>query len=373
MLTLPVPVTTTSPGSTLPEILERRADRRRVRVERERRGGLAVERQRERAARRALHAHGLRLVRLHVVERRVVVRAQRGRGRVVACDQPEVVVGVEVDVTRDVAARAAVHLDLHDLLLAGHVQARGLLPLAVYELEARELEVAVPLVPDARVRPCDRGGPGRRRRRIRFAALGDAVHLDRRVEEVDPLVGREVVVDRGAVEPVLVDGVDGDVRDHVDLARRRVVQPHAPVARGLDQAPIGQLVEADRLVEVRRRGDLDLLVVGQDGRAAVGVDRIRDAGGPVERADEVLAEVGLRERRGGVAAGGVEGPPALRVLAPGVRMVEAHGAAGVGRLIGGREHVEAPAHVGAEVVEAVASVPSARAACGSRRARGRRP
>ena len=110
-------------------------------------------------------------------------------------------------------------------------------------------------------------------------------------------------------------------------------------ARGLQDAPVGELVEADRLVEVRRRADLGLLVVGEHGGAAVAVDRVGLAGRPLDAAGQVASEGGLGIGGGGVAAGGVEGAAAAEVLAPGDGVVEAHRAAGVGRLVDGRQHV----------------------------------
>ena len=201
----------------------------RGRVERDRRRRLAVEGQREGAARRAVDAHGLRLGRLHVVVRREAARVAAAGGRVVTRDEPQVVVLVEVDVAGDVAARAAVVGDLEDLLLGREVERRVL---TVDELEAAELEVARP-----GVRPHARVG-GRRRRRAgrgrhvghRAVALLDADGR-RRVVQVHPLVGGEVVVDRRAVEAVLGVGVDRDRWRSASCPLDRVVQAHL-AARG---------------------------------------------------------------------------------------------------------------------------------------------
>src|SRR4051794_30737877 len=80
--------------------------------------------------------------------------------------------------------------------------------------------------------------------------------------------------------------------------------------------PAGERVEADRFVEVRRRGELALLEVGEHGRAAVGVGRVGLARGPLDGAAEVRAEVvvgvGARRRAGAR----VERAAALVVLAP---------------------------------------------------------
>ena len=65
-------------------------------------------------------------------------------------------------------------------------------------------------------------------------------------------------------------------------------------------AAVRELVEADRLLQVRRRADLRLLVVAQDGGAAVAVDRVAAAGGPGDRALQVRGQRRV-ERRGGVA------------------------------------------------------------------------
>ena len=290
---------------------------------------------------------------LVVVGREAAGVAAAGRG-VVARDQPQVVVRVEVDVARDVAARAAVVGDLEDLLLARQVQARvG----AVDELEAAELEVALPgVLPDAWVG----GRVGRRARRGRDVgqrpvALADADGR-RGVVQVDPLVGGEVVVDRRAVEAVLGVGVDRDLRDHLGLALVRVVQAQLAVARGLDHAAVGEDVEADRLVEVRRSRDLRLLVVGDDRGAAVAVDGVGDAGRPFDRALEVLAGLGAGER----VDAGVERAPALVVLAPGDRVVEAHRAARVGPLVDGGQHVRDAADVAVEVQVGVGVTPRQR-------------
>ena len=122
-------------------------------------------------------------------------------------------------------------------------------------------------------------------------------------------------------------GVDRDVGEDLrgrPLADREV---HAAAPVGLDHPSVGQLVEADRLAEVRRPADLDLLVVLQHGRAAVAVDRVGLAGGPAERAVEVRGQARV-EARGRVAEAGVERAAALVVLAPGERVVGTHRAAG---------------------------------------------
>ena len=287
-----------------------------------------AEGQRERAAGRVVDADRLLLVGLLVVEGPEAARAAAAGRRVVTRDQPQVVVLVEVDVARDVAAGATVVRDLHDLLLGRQVQRRRR---AVDELEARELEVSAPVVgPVARIslRRLTEDVRAAGRVRGRGHVLERAVALLEpdgrgRVEQVHPLVGGEVVVDRAAVEAVLGVRVDRDVRDDRRGLRDRVVEADLAGARGLDDAPVGELVEADRLVQVRRGGDLGLLVVGEHGRAAVAVDRVGLAGRPQHGAAEVLAQVGLGEARGRVAERGVEGPAALVVLAPDHGMVGA--------------------------------------------------
>ena len=94
-------------------------------VPRDRRRGLAAEGQREGAAGAAVDADRLGLGRLHVVVRREAARVPAAGGRVVAGDEPEVVVLVEVDVTADVAAGTAVVGDLEDLLLRVEVERGG--------------------------------------------------------------------------------------------------------------------------------------------------------------------------------------------------------------------------------------------------------
>jgi hypothetical protein len=72
---------------------------------------------------------------------------------------------------------------------------------------------------------------------------------------------------------------------------------------------------------------------------------------------EVGPEACLGEAPGGVAAGGVERPPAAVVLAPGDRVVQAHRAAGVGALVHRGEHVRDAADGGGEVVPLVGPLP----------------
>ena len=150
---------------------------------------------------------------------------------------------------------------------------------------------------------------------------------------------------------------------------RRVVQAHAAAAVGLDDPPVRKLVEADRLAEVRRAADLDLLVVREHGRAAVAVGRVGHAGRPVDRALRGASPGRRRSRRRCVPSDGVERAAALVVLAPGDRVVGAHRAAGdavehlalrlrAERILDDRgQHVRDAADVRREVVPAVVAVP----------------
>ncbi len=272
-------------------------DRRGVRVVGDRRGRLAVPRDRERAARGVGGADGLLLVGQLVLERAEAVGVDARGRRVVARDHPQVAGLVEVDVTGDVAALLAVVVDPQQLLLGVEVQVRTRRVLD--ELEARELEVAHVRIPRGR------GRREVRHRRVRRDLVDDLARgqLDvgdplRGVVEVHPLVGREVRVDGRAVEAVLRVRVHAqrvrqrggaEVGDQRRGARLRIVQAHATAAVGLDQTAVGELIEADRLVEVRLLRDLDFLEVLQDGRAAVGRLGVALARGPRDRALQVLS------------------------------------------------------------------------------------
>ena len=73
-----------------------------------------------------------------------------------------------------------------------------------------------------------------------------------------------------------------------------------------------------------RFGGAEILVcwiIGEHGRAAVAVDRVGLAGRPLDRAAEVLAEVGLAEAAAVLPPAGVERAPALVVLAPDDRVI----------------------------------------------------
>ncbi len=241
---------------------------------------------------------------------------------------------VEVDVTGDVAALLPVDRHPDDLLLGAEVQP---CPGCVLDqLEARELEIADVRIPRRLGRRHVRRVGVRRGlgddRAVGELDVGDGL---RRVEQVDPLVGREVRVHRRAVEAILARVVDPlrqrqagivEVGDHRGRARDRVVHAQRAAAVRLDDPPVRQLVEADRLLQVRRRADLRLLIVREHGRAAVAVGRVARAGSPRDRALQMRRECRV-EGLGRVAERGVERPAAPVVLAEGDGMAAAHRAA----------------------------------------------
>src|SRR5690606_26182444 len=100
----------------------------------------------------------------------------------------------------------------------------------------------------------------------------------------------------------------------------------------------------------------DLLVGARDGRGAVGV---LDARRRPDAPEDVLEERGLGEGGLGVAAAGVPGPAAVVVVAPGDRVVRAHGEVTglVARLVERREDVDLAAHVRLVAVPLVRPVP----------------
>ncbi len=165
----------------------------------------------------------------------------------------------------------------------------------------------------------------------------------------------------------------GEVGDDAGGARGRVVQAQRAEAVRLEDAAVRELVEADRLLQVRRRADLRLLVVAQDGGAAVAVGRVARARRPADRALEVRGQRGV-EGRGRVAEPGVERAAAAVVLAERDRVMGAHRAAldPVERralrlrpervLDHGREHVRDAPDVGREVVPVVVALPVEREA-----------
>ncbi len=331
------------------EVGERLEGRLHVRVDdrdRDRRRGLAVEAEREAPAGRVGHRDGLALVRELVVERPEAAGVAAAGGGVVAGHEPEVVVLVEGDVAGDVAAGAAVHSHLQDLLLGRQVEVwfRG-----VNELEPAQLEVALPLVPHRRIGAGVGRVPGRGLRRVR------RLHGHRRVVEVDPPVRGEVVVHRRAVHAVFAVVVDGDVGDDLVRARGGIDEAHVAESGGLDDPPVRQDVEADRLPQAARVGrERGHLVVRQDGGAAVAA---ADPGSPADGTGEVGAEGTLGVGGRGVAAGGVERAAAAVVLAPHDGMVVTHRAAGVSVLVERGEHVRGTSDVGGEVVPLVGPGP----------------
>jgi hypothetical protein len=106
-----------------------------------------------------------------------------------------------------------------------------------------------------------------------------------------------------------------------------------------------------------------LLVVADHGGAAVAFD---DAGGPLDAAEQVLPEVAVPVGLDRVAEPGVPGTPALEILAPGHRVVEPHGAAGVAGLVHGRQHVRGATDVGRVVVPLLGERPVPRHGLGRR-------
>ncbi len=137
----------------------------------------------------------------------------------------------------------------------------------------------------------------------------------------------------------------------------------ACAARRLQHAAIGEDVEADRLADVVdiRRAVPDLVLcdqghpeVGEDGCAAVARLLAR---GPLDAAEQVVAERLGREAVRGCSSARVPDPAAAEVLAPGDRMVEAHRPAGVRAFVDRREHVLEPADVLVEVVPTVGARP----------------
>ena len=151
-----------------------------------------------------------------------------------------------------------------------------------------------------------------------------------------PLGGR-------GVPDVDVPAADADVAvGEVEDAAGRPGADHLPALRvgaavgaaDVEDPAVGRGGDAVRLAGVRhvagRAVDQALAaVVGGDGGLAAGADH---AGAPLDRAEQVGAEVGLVVARRGPAHAGVEGAAALEVAAPRDRPV---GAADVGAVAGG--------------------------------------
>ncbi len=153
----------------------------------------------------------------------------------------------------------------------------------------------------------------------------------------------------------------------------------AVAAADVDRPAVGRHRDAVRLAGVRevaaRPVDEALaLVVGRDRRLAAGADHAR---APLDRAEQVGAEVGLPVAGGRPAHAGVEGAPALEVAAPGDRPV---GATDGGAVAGGGVR-GVVARDGVHLAGRAASATGTRRRCAATRAggpwsrdgRGRRP
>ena len=278
-----------------------------------------------------------------LVDRAVAVGLERVG--VVAGRQVQVAGRVPGEVAAVVAADAAALVDLEQDLLGAEVQRLG----RRVPLEAAQVVLAV------EGRELGGGAVGRR------VAAGRCQR--RRVVEVDPVVGRERRVDRDGLEAVLIVAVDRQVGGHLGVAVRVRVADD-PVARRVQDAAVGQHGEADRLAGLGRGlGQRHALEAAPDRAAAVALDEL---GGPLDAAQEVLAERRLGVRLVGVAAARVPGASAVVGVAPRGRMVGAVDAAGVRALVERREHVHAAARVGAERVPLVETLPALRQVAGRR-------
>ena len=159
-----------------------------------------------------------------------------------------------------------------------------------------------------------------------------------------------------------------EVGDDAGDARGRVVQAQRAEAVRLEDAAVRELVEADRLLQVRRRADLRLLEVLEHRGAAVAVGRVAAARRPRDRALQVRGEV-ASYAAAVLPSAGVERAAALVVLAEGDRVVGAHRAAldpvqrralrlRAERIFDDRrEHVRIAADVRREVVPMVVALP----------------
>ncbi len=286
-----------------------------------------------------------------LVERAVAVRGERVR--VVAGGQQQVPVRVEVDLAARVAADAPVGLDPQDLLFAGQVQCPG-----VGQFEAGKLVV-----------PVERGevlgGAGLRRVPGRGVQRG-------RVVQVHPPVGREVRVDRDALQPVLVVVVDVEFRRQRGAALR-CRQEHPAVARGVQHPAVRQDTQGHRLpggVRALREGDLVEVAVGRRPArvAGGGAVRVGEPGGVADATRQVAEERGFVVRGLGVPTAGVPGTSALVLVAPRDRMVVAHraGAGVVAALVEGGQHPHVLPRVLPVVVPLVGAGPLLRQVRGGR-------
>src|SRR5690606_28721935 len=120
-----------------------------------------------------------------------------------------------------------------------------------------------------------------------------------------------------------VEDAAGRAVEAGDLAARLVRA--AIAAADVDDPAVGsdrQAVGLTGVLEVAR-GAVDqalALVVLGHGRLAVGAD---ETGGPLDRAEQVVLNLGHVEDTGGLAEGGVEGAAALEVVTPGELVVGA--------------------------------------------------
>ena len=155
--------------------------------------------------------------------------------------------------------------------------------------------------------------------------------------------------------------VDVELRGHGVQAGPRVVQHHATLALGHQHPAAGQRRQAHRLDrEVVQR---DLLEAALYGRPAVARDVAR---GPADPTEQELLERRLAVGLLGVAETRVERAAARVVLAPRDRVVGAHRAVLVARLVERRQHVDVAARVGAVVVPLVKAAPAVRQVLGGR-------
>ena len=165
----------------------------------------------------------------------------------------------------------------------------------------------------------------------------------RRVGQIDVPARHEVGCQLDAQQPVLLARGDGDGSDLDRGLRGGLPDSHLAVALDVEDAPVGGDVELEGILGVVV--ERDLLEVGgarrrHPVRAAAGAGEV---GHRADAAEEVLAEVRLRERLGRVAAAGVERVAAGEVRAPRDWVVVGLAAAVllvVRRLVEARQHVD---------------------------------
>ena len=310
-------------------------------------------------------------------DRRVTGRAARGlvvaRGAVralrrvrVAGGDVEVALGVEAHAAAAVAAAVDLRVVLEDHDLGVELELLG----GEVDGEAADARLGhlrdAPLVAvrEARVDRVLRV-EGREVLQVDVPGRGE-VGRDRDAEQA----GLDLAVDLVSAAAIAVDGQDAGLRDaavdgpvggrgvpdvdvaaadadvavgEVEDAAGRPGADHLPALRvgaavgaaDVEDPAVGRGGDAVRLAGMRhvagRAVDQALAaVVGGDGRLAAGADH---AGAPLDRAEQVGAEVGLVVAGRGAAHAGVEGAAALEVAAPRDRPV---GAADVGAVAGRR-------------------------------------